>query len=199
MAQYGLLCIRHQIYSSIPCIRHQCGCTSYINMTRCCFIHSSKLCIRHQYAVYHASIKMPQYGSMQYMHHASIWVNAVHPQLHYDLMLCIRHHYGTINIAQCCAGINYLWPNAVIRHHNTAQPVQLMCIMIQYGYIYIGASMIQAVHHPSIWLNAAWLITHIILCPLPFLLHLKKKKKNDDNPVFCLVAGLLPWRCFRAI
>ena len=135
MAQCCALGIKYN-YSSMLCIRHQCGFTSYINMAQCWCIHGSKMCIRHQYrlmlCIRHENCSsmlciMHQYGSMHvhprlndvhnFLHQASVWLTVVHQA------------YLWHSIAQCCAGIN-LWPDAV---HQASQYSSNLFIVIQYG------------------------------------------------------------------
>ena len=55
-------------YSSMLCIRHQCGCVSCINMAQCC-ASTAQCCVQ-----------------------ASIWLNAVQTSIIYGPMMCIRYH-----------------------------------------------------------------------------------------------------------
>ena len=120
----------------------------------------------------------------------------------YGLMLCIRHQYGSMpyikhhycTIRCCASGIT-------IR----LIPACVSCINGNKA----SASVTQAVLHTSIWLNTVDSSTHhtktyhIILYPLPYLLLclwltiIDEERKDDENCV-CLVASLLPWRCFWA-
>ena len=170
------------IYGSMLCIRHQ---------------HGSMLCIRHQIyklnAVHQASMWMHiMHGSMlvhpqlKDVYQASVWLNAVH-------QASLWH-----NNAQWGAGINNIYGLMLcIRHHNTAQ---LTCAS-WFNMTRCGASMTQAVHHPSLWLNAAWLITlnvphHILSTSFfatLFALTLEGKRKEEQNPVLagCRFATLV--------
>ena len=127
------------MHSSMLCIRHQYGCEPQLLLPIICIMHpyGSVLCIMHQnygsilctpslnavhpwlIDVHQASIvsiaQCCASGNNVAVHHASIWFDVVHPQLddvhqasvwfngayqaymlQYGLMLCIRHHYGTI-------------------------------------------------------------------------------------------------------
>ena len=122
-SSWFLLCCSYQA-GLMPCIRHQYGCVS-IYCAQCCVSTASLLiCIRHQYdSMLYAS------GTsiwLNAVHQASMWLDGVHPWLndvhHYGLMLCIRHHYGTIPVL--CLNTfqaSTYGPMLCIRHHNTVQ------------------------------------------------------------------------------
>ena len=132
-------------------IRHQYG--SMLCMAQCCasgikYYYSSMVCKRHQCG----------YASCINMAHAVLCIHGLTMCIRhqYGLMLCIRDRYSTIMLNT----VQVLIYDTV---HQASQYSSIqLCIMIQYGYIYrCSASMTQAVHHSSIWLNA---LVHFHFC-----------------------------------
>ena len=117
--------IKHPNYSSVLCIRHHV-CASCINMARYCSSTALRCALDISTVWCCVSIWLSTACTSCIINMAQM-LCIVHQ---YDSMLCIhgsvlciRHHYGKIIMAQCCAGIN-LWPNAVA-----------ICIMYQYAWL----------------------------------------------------------------
>ena len=108
----------------------------------------------------------------------------------HSLILCIRHHYGIINMTQYYAGIN-LWPDDV---HQASQCSSNLCII---NMARCGASMTRAMHHASIRLNATWLITlnlpvEVAKKEVDKVWRLEEEEKKKMTKIaICLVADLL--------
>ena len=142
LAQYYASCINMPQFRSIICIMHQNYGPILCTMAQCCASTAYR---------YASGISMARYAlGINVAVHASIilWLNAVHPcammciRHRYGLMLCIRHQYGSI------------WLNAVHQAslwHNNAVTAQTCASCISKARCH--ASMTQAVHHTSIWLN----------------------------------------------
>ena len=119
-------------------------------------------------AVYISGIKIAQYGLVLCIMHQYGSVLCIHGS-----MMCIRHHYGTILLNAVQALIYGLM--LCIRHHSAAQPV----------------------HHESIWLNTAWLITTIQKCE-----GCDQGSRPQTRPSFCgeedwQVQPIRPWPCTK--
>ena len=104
-------------------------------------------------AVHHASI----WPHLSDVHQASVWFNGVYiSSTHVTIWLNVVHQaslwHNTIWLTAVQASI--YGPMLYIRHHSVAQ-ICASCI----NMVRCGASMTQAVHHASIWLNTAQLIT----------------------------------------
>ena len=131
----SMLFIMHQygscIHGSMMCIRHQYGLMLCImqasiwldNMAQYCasgINYNSILCIRHQLWL----CIIIQHGSMLCIHSSVVWRHR------HGLMLCIRHHYGTVWLnavqasiyspMQCCVSGITIWLKPV--HHESEWP-----------------------------------------------------------------------------
>ena len=176
------MCIKHQ-YSvhhaginkaqcCVSCIRHQYGSMVWIGiniiMAQCCA--SGINMVVHWY---HASIRLDAvHPQLNDVHQATIQLDAVHPQLNdvhqASIWLCIMHQYG---LMLCIHG-----SMMSIRHQCGSN----LCIMHQYGSVWLIAVQASihglmlcirqiwlkpvAVHHVSVWLGAVhpWLKLCII-------------------------------------
>ena len=100
---------------------------------------------------------MHQYGSMLYILGSIICIRH-----QYGLILCIRHQYGPMwPIAVYQASLCHNMPRSMLCRHQfmawcyTSGITILKPVASCINKARCGASMTQAVHHASIWLNAA--------------------------------------------
>ena len=110
-------------------------------------------------------------------------------------MLCIRHLYG-LNAVQ--ASIYCLM---CIKHHNMAQNCASCACMYQYK-ARCTAPMTRAVHRASIRFITLNLPHHTLstsFLSTLFAVNTWRRKEKMMKIMFCLIAGLLPWGCFRAM